>query len=110
MHACHATSPRTGDGARVDLSASSPWTSRSIGWIVVGLIAGLFSGVVVGGRTARGWIPSLVIGVVSAVVVGWLLTSFARRGLGHEHLALALLAAGIATILRLLLKSFTFSD
>jgi uncharacterized membrane protein YeaQ/YmgE (transglycosylase-associated protein family) len=81
-----------------------------VGWIIVGLIAGLFSGVVVGGRTARGWMPSLVIGVVSAVVVGWLLTSFAGvDGITSIWLA-ALLSAGIATILRLLLKSFSFSD
>ena len=81
-----------------------------IGWIVVGLIAGLFSGVVVGGRTARGWIPSLVIGVVSAVIVGWLLTSFAGVDSLTSIWLSALLAAGIATILRLLLKSFSFSD
>ena len=81
-----------------------------VGWIVVGLIAGLFSGVVVGGRTARGWIPSLVIGVVSAVVVGWLLTSFVGVDSVTSIWLSALLAAGIATILRLLLKSFTFND
>ena len=81
-----------------------------VGWIVVGLIAGLFSGVVVGGRTARGWIPSLVIGVVAAVLVGWLLTSFVGvDGLSSIWIA-ALLAAGIATIIRLLMKSFSFSD
>ena len=81
-----------------------------VGWIVVGLIAGLFSGVVVGGRTARGWMPSLVIGVVSAVVVGWLLTSFAGVDSITSIWLSALLAAGIAVILRLLLKSFTFND
>jgi uncharacterized membrane protein YeaQ/YmgE (transglycosylase-associated protein family) len=81
-----------------------------VGWIVVGLIAGLFSGVVVGGRTARGWIPSLVIGVVAAVLVGWLLTSFVGvDGISSIWIA-ALLAAGIATIIRLLMKSFSFSD
>ena len=81
-----------------------------VGWIVVGLIAGLFSGVVVGGRTARGWIPSLVIGVVAAVIVGWLLTSFAGVDSITSIWLSALLAAGIAVILRLLLKSFSFSD
>ncbi len=81
-----------------------------VGWIVVGLIAGLFSGVVVGGRTARGWIPSLVIGVVAAVLVGWLLTSFAGvDGISSIWIA-ALLSAGIAVIIRLLMKSFSFSE
>ena len=81
-----------------------------IGWIVVGLIAGLFSGVIVGGRTARGWMPSLFIGLVAAVLVGWILTTFAHvDGITSIWLS-ALFAAGIATVLRLLLKSFSFSD
>ena len=41
-----------------------------VGWIVVGLIAGLFSAVVTGGRTPRGWIPSLIIGLIAAWLVG----------------------------------------
>ena len=81
-----------------------------VGWIVVGLIAGLFSGVVVGGRTARGWIPSLVIGVVSAFIVGWLLTTFLNVDSFTSIWLAALFSAGIAVVLRLLLKSFSFSD
>jgi uncharacterized membrane protein YeaQ/YmgE (transglycosylase-associated protein family) len=81
-----------------------------VGWIVVGLIAGLVSGVITGGRTARGWMPSLAIGLVAAVVTGWLLTSFVGvDGLTSIWLA-ALFSAGIAVVLRLLLKSFSFSD
>ena len=81
-----------------------------VGWIVVGLIAGLFSGVLVGGRTARGWMPSLFIGVIAAVLVGWLLTSFtAVDSLSSIWLA-ALFSAGIAIVLRLLLKPFIFSS
>ena len=81
-----------------------------VGWIVVGLIAGLFSGVLVGGRTARGWMPSLVIGVVSAFIVGWLFTSFLGVDSVTSIWLSALFAAGIATVLRLLLKSFSFGD
>ena len=81
-----------------------------VGWIVVGLIAGLFSGVVVGGRTARGWMPSLAIGVVAALIVGWLLTSFLGVDSFTSIWLAALFSAGIAIVLRLLLKSFSFSD
>ena len=81
-----------------------------VGWIVVGLIAGLFSGVVVGGRTARGWMPSLLIGVVAALIVGWLLTSFLGVDSFTSIWLAALFSAGIAIVLRLLLKSFSFSD
>jgi uncharacterized membrane protein YeaQ/YmgE (transglycosylase-associated protein family) len=80
-----------------------------VGWIVVGLIAGLFSGVVTGGRTARGWMPSLVIGLVAAWIVGWLLTSFAGvDGITSIWLS-ALFATGIALVIRLLMRSVSFS-
>ena len=81
-----------------------------IGWIVVGLIAGLVSGVITGGRTARGWMPSLAIGLVAAVVTGWLLTTFAGvDGITSIWLS-ALLAAGVAIIIRLLMRTVSFSD
>ena len=44
-----------------------------VGWIVVGLIAGVISGIIAGGRDMRGWMPSLAIGLIAAVVAGWLL-------------------------------------
>ena len=34
-----------------------------VGWIVVGFIAGALSGLVVGGRTARGCLPNILVGV-----------------------------------------------
>ncbi|HEX5827509.1 MAG TPA: hypothetical protein VFY23_08315 [Candidatus Limnocylindrales bacterium] len=81
-----------------------------VGWIVVGLIAGLFSGVVVGGRSARGWMPSLAIGLVAAVIAGWLLTSFAGvDGISSIWLA-ALISAGVALVVRLVLKTVSFGD
>ena len=81
-----------------------------VGWIVVGLIAGLVSGVITGGRTARGWMPSLAIGLVAAVVTGWLLTSFVGvDGLTSIWLA-ALFSAGIAIVIRLLMRTVSFSD
>jgi uncharacterized membrane protein YeaQ/YmgE (transglycosylase-associated protein family) len=81
-----------------------------IGWIVVGLIAGLFSGVVAGGRTARGWMPSLVIGLVAAVITGWLLTSFAGVDSLSSIWLSALFSAGIAVVLRLLMRTVSFGD
>lgn len=65
-----------------------------VGWIVVGLIAGLFSGVVAGGRTLRGWMPSPFIGVIAAVLVGWLLKAFA----GVDSITSIWVSAVLATI------------
>ena len=81
-----------------------------VGWIVVGLIAGLFSAVVTGGRTPRGWIPSLIIGLIAAWVTGWLLINVAKVDAISSIWLAALLAAGIAVVLRLLLKTFDFAD
>lgn len=43
-----------------------------IGWIVVGLIAGALSGMVVGGRSARGCLPNILIGILGGVIGGYL--------------------------------------
>jgi uncharacterized membrane protein YeaQ/YmgE (transglycosylase-associated protein family) len=43
-----------------------------LGWIVVGFLAGAISGGLVGGRTARGCFPNIVVGIVGGVVGGFL--------------------------------------
>ena len=45
-----------------------------IGWIVVGFLAGATSGRLVGGKTARGCLPNIVVGILGGVVGGWLAT------------------------------------
>ena len=81
-----------------------------VGWIIVGLIAGMFSGVVAGGRTLRGWMPSLAIGIIAAVIVGWLLTSVAHVDSITSIWVAALLSAVAAVVIRLLINTVTFSD
>ena len=80
-----------------------------VGWIVVGLIAGLFSGVVAGGRTARGWMPSLAIGLIAAVIIGWLMVSFVKSDGITSIWVSALLATVAAVVIRLLMKTVSFS-
>jgi uncharacterized membrane protein YeaQ/YmgE (transglycosylase-associated protein family) len=43
-----------------------------LGWIVVGLVAGALSGWAVGGRTARGCLPNILVGVAGGLIGGWL--------------------------------------
>ena len=43
-----------------------------LGWIILGFLAGAISGALVGGRTARGCLPNVVIGILGAVVGGWI--------------------------------------
>jgi uncharacterized membrane protein YeaQ/YmgE (transglycosylase-associated protein family) len=43
-----------------------------IGWIVVGFFAGAISGALVGGKTARGCLPNIVVGILGGLLGGWL--------------------------------------
>jgi len=43
-----------------------------IGWIILGLIVGAIVKMVLPGRVGGGWITSLVLGVVGAIVGGWI--------------------------------------
>ncbi|MEX2183539.1 MAG: GlsB/YeaQ/YmgE family stress response membrane protein [Chloroflexota bacterium] len=43
-----------------------------IGWIVVGFLAGAISGRLLGGKTARGCLPNIVVGILGGLVGGWL--------------------------------------
>lgn len=43
-----------------------------IEWIIIGFLAGAISGALVGGRTARGCLPNIVVGILGGIVGGWL--------------------------------------
>lgn len=43
-----------------------------IGWIVVGFLAGAISGALLGGRTARGCLPNIVVGILGGILGGFL--------------------------------------
>ena len=47
-----------------------------VGWIVVGFLAGAVSGLVVGGRTARGCLPNILVGIIGGIVGGFLAREF----------------------------------
>lgn len=43
-----------------------------VGWILLGFLAGSISGWFVGVRSAQGCLPTIVVGIVGAIVGGWL--------------------------------------
>jgi len=51
-----------------------------VGWVVVGFIAGAISGALLGGKTARGCLPNVVVGIFGGVIGGWLVS---QMGLGQ---------------------------
>ena len=50
-----------------------------IGWIVIGFLAGAISGWFVGTKSVQGCPPTIVVGILGAVVGGYL-----ARGLGND--------------------------
>ncbi|MFJ6416967.1 GlsB/YeaQ/YmgE family stress response membrane protein [Paeniglutamicibacter sp. NPDC091659] len=53
-----------------------------ISWIILGLIVGVLVKQFMPGRVNGGWITSLVLGVVGALVGGWLGSMIFNTGLG----------------------------
>ena len=51
-----------------------------IAWIVVGLIAGVIAKFIMPGRDGGGFILTCILGIIGAVVGGWLATMFGIGG------------------------------
>jgi uncharacterized membrane protein YeaQ/YmgE (transglycosylase-associated protein family) len=51
-----------------------------IGWIVLGLIAGFIASKVVN-KAGEGVLPDIVLGIIGAIVGGWLFTAFGATGI-----------------------------
>ena len=76
-----------------------------LGWIVVGLIAGLLSGAVVRGRTARGCIGNVIVGVIGGWIGGFIATQFLGFDRVTGFIAAVLVAFIGAVILRFALEA-----
>jgi uncharacterized membrane protein YeaQ/YmgE (transglycosylase-associated protein family) len=58
-------------------------TMGIIGWIVLGLIAGAIAKAILPGRQGGGWLMTLLLGVVGALIGGWI--GSAIFGVGLEE-------------------------
>jgi uncharacterized membrane protein YeaQ/YmgE (transglycosylase-associated protein family) len=74
-----------------------------LGWIIVGFLAGAISAAVVGGRSARGCLPNIVVGILGAIVGGWLARQMGF-GVGEGFLAAIVVAIGGSIVVRLFLE------
>ena len=83
--------------------------SDLIYWIILGFIAGALSGLVVGGRTARGCLPNIVVGVLGAIVGGWIATQLNfERGTGFITAVIVALIGAI--VVRVILEAISPND
>jgi uncharacterized membrane protein YeaQ/YmgE (transglycosylase-associated protein family) len=80
-----------------------------VGWIIIGFLGGALSGAVVGGRTARGCLPNIVVGIIGAIVGGWI----ARQlGFGQVEGFLAAVVVAIvgSIVVRVILEAVSSRD
>lgn len=74
------------------------------GWIIVGFLAGAISGALIGGRTARGCLPNIVVGILGAILGGWLAQ---QMGFGPINGLIASIVVAVlgSLVVRLILKA-----
>jgi uncharacterized membrane protein YeaQ/YmgE (transglycosylase-associated protein family) len=77
-----------------------------IGWIVVGFFAGAISGAFVKGRTARGCLPNIVVGILGGLVGGWLAQQMGFSQV-QGFIAAVVVAVFGAIVVRLVLNSLS---
>ena len=65
-------SARPTPGPSPDVPRTTVLDMGVVGWIVVGFLAGAISGALVGGKTARGCLPNIVVGILGGLLGGWL--------------------------------------
>ncbi|HTT38699.1 MAG TPA: GlsB/YeaQ/YmgE family stress response membrane protein [Burkholderiales bacterium] len=79
-----------------------------LAWIVLGLVAGFIASKIVN-KSGEGFILDIVLGVVGAVVGGWLFTSFGMPGVTGFNLYSVLVAVVGAALLLVVYHAFNRS-
>jgi uncharacterized membrane protein YeaQ/YmgE (transglycosylase-associated protein family) len=77
-----------------------------LAWIIVGLIAGALARFAVPGEGPGGLIGDLIIGIVGAIIGGWLFNAFGHVGATGINLYSVLVAFIGAVILLFILRAF----
>ena len=75
-----------------------------IGWIVIGFLAGSISGWFVGLRSAQGCLPTILVGIVGAIIGGWL-SSQLGFGSVQGFIAALIFATLGAVLVRIVLRA-----
>ncbi|WP_411081813.1 GlsB/YeaQ/YmgE family stress response membrane protein [Streptomyces sp. cmx-18-6] len=74
-----------------------------IGWIILGLIAGVIAKILLPGRDPGGIVGTTLIGVAGAFVGGWLSSQFLDRPISNDFYDTATWIAAVAGSLVLLI-------
>ncbi|HUP54726.1 MAG TPA: GlsB/YeaQ/YmgE family stress response membrane protein [Methylomirabilota bacterium] len=73
-------------------------------WIIIGFIAGAISAALIGGRTARGCLPNIIVGILGGILGGWLAE---RMGFTSIDGLIAIIVVAVlgSLVVRLILKA-----
>ena len=77
-----------------------------LGWIVVGLFAGAISGALVGGKTARGCLPNVVVGILGGLIGGYLADAMGFTDI-QGFIAAVIVAVSGSIVVRLILNAIS---
>jgi uncharacterized membrane protein YeaQ/YmgE (transglycosylase-associated protein family) len=75
-----------------------------VGWIVVGFLGGAISGGLLGGNTARGCLPNIVVGILGGILGGWLARQMGFTQINGFIAAVVVAVLG-SLVIRLILNS-----
>jgi uncharacterized membrane protein YeaQ/YmgE (transglycosylase-associated protein family) len=78
-----------------------------LSWIVFGLIAGALARWIMPGKQAGGWVVSIILGVVGAIVGGWIGTLLGFGKVSGFDLRSLLVAVGGAVVVLLIYRAIT---
>ena len=78
-----------------------------LAWIVFGLIAGLIAKASHPGKDPGGWIITIIIGIVGAVVGGWVGMALGWGDVDGFNMRIFLLAVGGAVVLLMIWAAFS---
>jgi len=76
-------------------------------WIVFGLVAGALARWIMPGKQPGGWVVSIILGIVGAVVGGWIGTLLGFGAVTGFDLRSLLVAVGGAVVVLLIYRAVT---
>ena len=76
-------------------------------WIIFGALAGWLASIVMGKNRQMGAIANIVVGIVGALIGGWIMSLFGAQGVSGFNIPSLLVAIGGAVVLLFAVGMFT---
>lgn len=70
-----------------------------LGWIILGLIAGALAKLIMPGKQGGGIIVTMLLGIVGAVVGGFVFSLISGQGIGESGIIMSLVIATVGALL-----------